>query len=172
MAISPARHSVAAAPRRRGSGRVGATLVLMVVLGACGDDNQDPKAAIRALIVQAEQAAEAHEIGDLKPLVAASYRDTQGHDRDGILRLAQFYLLQNRSLHLFSTIKSIALDDPETARATVLVAVSTTPVEDATQLLRLRAELLRFELRLALLDGARWRVTTAQWRRAGPEDFL
>jgi hypothetical protein len=80
--------------------------------------------------------------------------------------------MRNRTLHVLSVVRDLHVVDPETVRATVLVAVAARPLDAVEQLLDLRAELLHFDVRFVNVDGSRWQVDQAAWRPARAAEFL
>lgn len=123
------------------------------------------------MLSNAEQAAEQKDVRALRGYVSERYRDADGRDRraiDGILRL---YVLRNESIHLFTRIGSIALQQPSRAEVVIYVAMAGRPIHDASQLAPFRANLYRFDLGLVDEDST-WRVQRADWRPAEPRDFI
>lgn len=143
-----------------------------LAMSACGDEAQDPASQVRALIGTAETAAEQRDYSTLEAMLADGYTDDQGYDRQGISRLLRLTLMRNRTLHVLSVVRDLHVVDPETVRATVLVAVAARPLDAVEQLLDLRAELLHFDVRFVSADGSRWQVDQAAWRPASAAEFL
>jgi len=150
------------------------TLALAAALaaGACGGPAQPPEAQVRAVLDQAEAAAERRDLSALKALVAEDYADDYGHDRRAITALLRIYLLQHHSIHVLKYVRVVELPGPGRARAVVLAGLSGEPVGDATQLEPARADLLRFTLELRDRGGGEWQVSKAAWERATLKDFL
>ncbi|MBI3569790.1 MAG: hypothetical protein HY082_01610 [Gammaproteobacteria bacterium] len=126
---------------------------------------------MRALIGQAESAAEKKDSGVLRRFVSEQYSDSQGQDKKAIEAVLRYYFLRNESIHLFTRIQQIGFPKPDIAHVVVMVAMSGQPISNAEELERLRADLHRFEITLARENGA-WKVTRAEWRRAEFADFL
>jgi hypothetical protein len=150
----------------------GAALLLLVsgLVTAC-DRDDGPEARIRALLVAAEDAAEAREIDVLTEAVSEHYADAAGRDRQAVKGILVFYFLRHTSIHLLTRHHEIALGEPGHARAVVFVAMAGTPFAGIGDLPGVRADLYRFAFDLADEDGT-WRVVHADWRRAAPDDFL
>lgn len=143
-----------------------------MALSGCGGAAEAPGEAVRALIDAAGTAAEQRDYATLADLLAEQYTDDQGYDRESASRLMRLTLMRNRSLHVLHVLRDLQVVGPETVRATVLVAVAARPVDEVEQLLDLRAELLRFELRFVLVEGSRWQIDQAAWRPASVTEFL
>ncbi len=142
----------------------------MIALAACSRDSGSPEAEIRALVAQAQTAAEERNVGGLRALVAADYADAHGYDRKAVENLIRLHVLRNQSIHLFTRIGDIAF--PQTDRATVRVAVAMAgrPVANAGELVGVNADLYRFDLELIRWNGA-WQVQRAAWEPARLDDF-
>ncbi len=87
------------------------------------------------------------------------------------MRLLAGYFVAHQSIHLLTQVNPIELTGEERARVTLFVAVAGEPVDAASQLLSLRADLIRLELELVVEEGE-WRVLSGAWRRAETRDFL
>lgn len=144
---------------------------LALAASACGGDPGTPEARIRALLSDAEAAAEAKDAGALKERMSDRYADDRGQDRQAVMGLVTFYFMRHQTIHLLTRVDTIEIADDGSARAGVFVAMAGTPILGVDDLARLRADLYRFEFALAEEDGD-WRVTSADWRRAESGDFL
>lgn len=145
--------------------------IALLLLSACAGPADAPEQQIARLVENGEAAAEARSVDRLKELMAPDYADESGRHRRDVLRLAQVYFLGHRSIHLLTRVQDIQIQGPDTATAIVLAGMTGTPVDDMDALLNQRADLVRFDLRLAR-DGDDWQVIGATWRRAVVEDFL
>lgn len=143
---------------------------IALLMAACGGPGQSPEAEIRDLVSRAEQAAEDHDLSVLRDSVSDDYQDSRGYNRQTVLRLVQGMLLRNRNIHLLSLVREVRVEEGE-AYARVLVAMAGRPIESTDALLNMRAELMRFDVRLAL-EGDEWRVRAVDWERAAAGDFL
>jgi len=146
--------------------------LLLTALTACSSGPDSPEDQVRDLIEQAADAAERKAIDELHPLVSDEYNDAQGHDKKFIKRLLFAYLMRNQSIHLFTRIKTIAMNGPDRAEAEVVVAMTGQPVEDAATFDWLRGDLYHFVLDFIHRGGGDWEVIQAKWRRANVGEFL
>jgi hypothetical protein len=142
--------------------------VALLLLAACGSPDT-PEAAIGRVLGELEAAAEARDVGAMKPHLSESYRDSEGNDRRAVLGLATAHFLRNQSIHLLTRVTELEVT-AGTARTVVLVALAGTPIHDPSALLGVRADLYRFDVRLRDEDG-HWRVTSAEWQPASAADF-
>ena len=140
----------------------------LLLLAACREA-ETPEAAVRRVLGELEAAAEARDVGAMKPHLSESYRDSQGNDRRAVLGLATAHFMRNRSIYLLTRVSELEIADAG-ASAVVLVALAGTPIHDPSALLGVRADLYRFDVRLRDEDG-HWRVTSAEWQPASPADF-
>ncbi len=146
-------------------------LSVALFTGACSSGRDSPEAQVRALLTQAEAAAEKKESGVLRQLFSEKYSDSQGQDKKAVEAMLRYYFLRNQSIHLFTRIRQISFPQPDVAQADVMVAMAGQPISDAEELERLRADLHRFDITLARENGE-WKVMRAEWRRAEFADFL
>ena len=142
----------------------------MIALVACSRDADSPETEIRALVVQAQTAAEERNVRDLRALVADDYADAQGHDRKTVENLIRLHVLRNQSIHLFARIRDIAFPQPDRATVSVAAAMAGRPVASAGELVGVNADLYRFDLELIRRDG-KWQVQRAAWEPARLDDF-
>lgn len=154
--------------RRRTVAKLGMALVLV----SCAPELDSPESRVRALLVQAERAAEARDAEALGELVGEDYRDDRGNNRRTVLGLLTYYFLRNRTVHLLTRIRSLEAPEPERVEATLLVAMAGRPIPGVEGLARIRADLYRFDFVFALDPDDDWRVVRAEWHPAGLDDFL
>jgi hypothetical protein len=124
----------------------------------------DPEAEIRALLAEVEEAAEARDHGFFADVLAASYRDAQGNDREQALRAVRGYFIANQRVEIVSRIDEVALEGADAARAVVHAGMLGRRA-GASLAGGLDADLYRFELEL-VKDGGNWRIIGARWNRA------
>jgi len=138
---------------------------------ACAPDASTPEERIRAVLAALEAGAEKKSAGAIKEHVSELYADAQGNDKRAIAQLVAFHLLRNQSVYLLTRVRSVEIEAPGAARAEVLVAMAGTPIAGPEALLGLRADLYRFDLRLAEESDGAWRIRSAEWRPAAVGDF-
>lgn len=144
---------------------------LLLGLGGGCSRTDTPEQRVRALIAQAEDAAERKEIRTLRGYVSERYRDEAGRDRRAVEGILRLYLLRNERLHLLTRIERVTVMPPDRAEAVVYVAMAARPIANAAELAGFRADLYRFEVEFSQEDGE-WRVERAAWRPAEPADFI
>ena len=143
---------------------------MMLALAACSGDSSSPEVEIRALVVQAQTAAEERNVGDLRALVADDYVDARGYDRKAVENLIRLHVLRNQSIHLFTRVGDIAFPQADRATVKVAAAMAGRPVASAGELVGVNADLYRFDLELIRRDG-KWQVQRAAWEPARLDDF-
>ncbi len=151
-------------------------LALALSLGGvttgCSKKPADPRAEIEQLIGEVEVAVESSDIGAIKEKLADSYSDPKGNDKAGLVAMLQFRFLRKRAIHVFSQIDDITVEvDGRTARATVMAAGGSTPIDGLEALGQVRADIIRLTISFARPDDE-WQVTSASWKRASAGDFL
>jgi ketosteroid isomerase-like protein len=140
-----------------------AAFLLAAALAACGK-GPSPEDEIRAVVLEAEQAAEARDAFALRALVADDYRDGRGNGAEDIRRFVHGYLLAHQSVHLLVKIEEIELPASDLARLRATVAMVGKEAEGASAW-DLAADVYEFDVNLAR-EGGEWRVIRADWRPA------
>ena len=141
---------------------LGLASAFAVLATGCGAD--DPEARIRALIADAEQAAEARDVGFFSGVLADRYSDARGNDRDAMLRALRGYFIANQRIEILTRVDEIVMEGDGVARAVVHAGLVGQRA-DARVIDGVDADLYRFELEL-VDDGDYWKVTRADFRRA------
>lgn len=135
---------------------------LAALAGGCAA--QDPESAIEQLIDDAELAAEARETGHFRGLIAASYADTRGNNRDGLIDLIRGYFFTHPTIDVFTRIDSVELRGEDAAEVVVLAGVlGRRPGEGLLE--GFDGRLYRLELELVAIDGD-WQIIGADWERS------
>ncbi len=144
--------------------------IAALILSACGGENDDPEALLRDTLNAIQQSAESRDLGDMMAHVSEDYLDSDGRDIRQVKAIAQFQILRNPKIHTFKIVKSLNLLSDNEAEVFLLVAVAGVPIEGVTSLSKVRADLMRFDLRFRYDEA--WKITEAQWRPAESADFL
>ena len=137
-------------------------IAALSLLAACGRE-PSPEDAVRAVVAEAEAAAEARDASALFALVADDYRDGRGNGPDEIRRYVRGFLVMHQSVHLLVRIEEIELMATDLARLRATVAMAGREAETASAS-GLSADLYEFDVTLAR-EGGDWKVTRAEWRR-------
>lgn len=146
-------------------------LVAIVILSA-GCAAPSPEERIRRLFAEAEQAAEAKDVGALVDLTASDFAGGQGLDRRELRGFLFVLFQQHERVFVLHRVTSLAVAPDETnATARAAVAMAGAPIEGPADLSRISADLLVVETDLRVEDGE-WRVAGASWRSAAIEDFF
>lgn len=140
----------------------GLACALAVLATGCAAD--DPEAEVRALLAAAEAAAEGRDTGFFGDVLAESYRDARGNDREEMLRRLRGYFIANQRIEIVSRVDEIVIDGEGAARVVVHAGMlgrrTGAPLIDGID-----ADLYRFELELVSAGGG-WQLIGADFRRA------
>ena len=150
--------------------RTVAVALLSALVAACSGGESTPEERVRAVLAELEAAAEARDVGLLKPHISEAYKDESGNDRRALLGMATGHFMRNKSVYLLVRVNDVVIVEPGKVQVDAFVALAGQPIRDAAALPELRADLYRFDLRLRDEDGD-WRVTAADWRPATLVDF-
>lgn len=146
-------------------------MVIVLALAACSRQSS-PEAEIRALVAQAQTAAEERDVRALRALIADDYADDRGLDRKAVENLIRLQVLRHQSVHLFVRIRGIEFPESDRALVSVAAAMAGRPVANAGELVGLNADLYRFDLEWVRRGGGEWQVRRADWEPARLDDFL
>ena len=97
-------------------------LVPAFALAACVSEGS-PEQQVRAVISQAEEAAEARDASAAMELVADEYSDENGFDREQLRRFVHGYFLMNPSINLLVRVEDVRFPADELAQARVTVGM-------------------------------------------------
>jgi hypothetical protein len=144
-------------------------IALVVVLGACAEPDT-PEEQVRALMSAVQTAANESDVGTLRSFVAATYRDSRGNTKDEIDRMIGLQILRGRP-YVLLRVQDLTVDDATHAEIHVLAGMARVPVGGFDELRKAAADIYVFNLTLLDEGKGKWRVTSAQWRFAGPDDL-
>ncbi|MEE8527537.1 MAG: hypothetical protein V3S70_03090 [Gammaproteobacteria bacterium] len=133
-------------------------------LAGCSDPGS-PEEQVRALIANAETAAQEKQLGDLRSLVSDSYVDGRGNDKQQIVQMLRIYLLRHQSVHLYVHVESVEFPVPELASVSLVVGMAGRGISEGSDW-RINADLYNITLELEG-DASEWQVISADWQRAG-----
>ncbi len=153
----------------RSLGIVCLIVLISTGLNGCGEDIT-PDELFRETLTTMETAVEKKDLSQFMEYISPQYQDSKSRNRDDIKNIARLHILRNRELHIYKHITQIDITNDQYAEAVILVAMAGQPIESAQSLIGLRADLMRFKVSFEF-DQV-WRVQSAQWSRAGAEDFL
>jgi len=137
---------------------------------ACGAETGSPEDQIRALLNEAELAAEAKDVAALKELISDGYRDEHANDKAEVARLLAYLFFRHTTVHLLVRSEVPDFPTPGSARVRVFAVMTGTPLASAADLAGLRADLYRFDFEMTREEDE-WRVVGADWDRARLGDF-
>lgn len=135
-----------------------------LVLGACGESASVPEEELRAWVADGVEAAREKERRRLVGMIASSYADARGNERDDIENLLRVYFLRMNNIKLLSTIEEITVYD-ETA-AKILMTIGMAGTHDGV--MGLSADAYHFEFELEK-DTDEWQLIAARWGELGDE---
>lgn len=119
---------------------------------------------IEQLIQETEIAAESRDTGHFRGLIADSYVDARGNDREQLINLIRGYFLTHQSIDVLSRTESVDMRGDDAAEIVVLAGVlARRPGEGLLE--GFDGRLYRFELELVENDGD-WQIIGADWERS------
>lgn len=149
-------------------------LILGVLAGlyACKSRPRDPDAEVEAFITKVENLTEARDLSELKEVIHEQYQDSHGLNKRRVVSLLQLQFLKRKKIHVISRIVDLEVTDKATsARVDLLAGLAGRPIEGVLGLKDVRAEIMRFKIRLTY-DGDDWLVQRVDWSRARLSDLM
>jgi hypothetical protein len=134
-------------------------VLAIALLAACGS-RSEPEEELRALVDEAEVAAEERDASALRALIADDYQDPRGRNAGDVRAYLHGYLIAHPSIRLITRIDSIELEGKELARVAVTVGMLGREA-GADDDWDLAGDIYRLDLRLAREDDGDWRVIRA-----------
>jgi len=145
------------------------TALISLLVAGCSEEIT-PDALLRQAIDQAQESAENRDLGEFMAVISDDYKDEGNRQWKDIRALAQLQFIRNPKIHTLKRITRLDLIDDNTAEVTVLVALAGRPIDNASALSGLRAELMQFDLDFKLKED--WQIVHASWQPAEITDFL
>jgi hypothetical protein len=131
---------------------------LAVAAGGCGSD--DPEAAVREFLANAETAAEARDTGFFRDAISESYADRRGQRRDDIINVIRGVFITNATVEVVTRIESIEFSGTDVA--TVKMQAALVGKREGAALFDVDGDLYGIDLEL-VGEGGDWRVISADW---------
>ena len=140
------------------------TFGVIAYMAACGDPPSAPEEELRAWVTAGVEAAENKERRELVGMIAPSYADARGNDRDEIDRILRAYFFRQHEIALISRIEEITVYDDTAAKLILTVGMAGT--NDGV--LGFSADAYRFEMEVEKASGE-WKLISARWGELGDD---
>jgi hypothetical protein len=150
-------------------------LAIVQVLGSllgCSSDPRTPEERVRAAIEEFQRAANQKEQRPALNRISRDYKDPAGRDFQDLKGLVALHFLRGDELFIYSRIEALELQEPALVTGTVIAAMASTPIRGIETLRKLRADIYRFEVEFREEGDGEWRLTSALWRPARPDEIL
>jgi len=145
-------------------------VALCVTLAACSRRPVTPEDEIRQMVDEIEEAVRDKDIAAVSARISDRYSDEEDRDKQALKGVLLYFLMQNRSVHLLTRIRSITFPSADTAELTVFTAMAGTQIPDAAILPQIHADIYRFDS-VWKKEAGNWRLVEAAWEPATTEDF-
>jgi len=147
-------------------------IVCTIMLVSCSTEKVLTKdQLLKQSIAEIESRFEQRKLGLIVEYVSESYQDENGRTLKDIKRAIQIQLMRHKSLYVFSTIKDVQWTGDENAKVEIAAAMGGKPIESASILTSVRADMIKFTVDFILEDDV-YKVNAATWTWADPSDFL
>ncbi len=145
--------------------------VVMALINCSKKDKLSKEQLLKQSIEQLEARFEKRSLSEISEYVSENYHDAQGRKLRDIKRAIQMQLMRHKSLHVFSTIKSLNWQDEEHVQVVISAAMAGKPTEPASTLTALLADMVKFDVNF-VLEYEVYKVQSASWSWASATDFL
>lgn len=145
-------------------------ILALFFLYSCSE-KQSPESILADYADSIEEAAESGNARKIRSLISQNYRDEKQRTAKEISTVVSGYLLHNKSIHILKKITEVKQLSDRSISATILAAVSGTPLSDVSFLSRSNADIYWFEIVIVDEDET-WRLASSSWRQALVSDFL
>jgi|GEM_PF-3416463 len=142
----------------------------ITLINCSGTDELSKEQRLRQSITALENHFEERKLSKILEYVSEDYQDDQGRKIRDIRRVIQMQIMRHKSLYVFSAIKSVEWID-ENAKVEIAAAMGGKPMESASILTSVRADMIKFSVDFVLEDDV-YKVKGATWSWAVPSDFL
>ncbi len=146
-------------------------ICIAIIFSACTKKDDSPESQIQRFVATGEEAAEKRDLSAIKKLISETYSDADKRNKRDIVRITAGYFLRHKNIHLFTRVGELTFPEANKAQLELFVAMAGSPVTDAQTLLRLQADLYRFDMVL-LRHKKEWQLSDVAWRQAIKEDFF
>jgi hypothetical protein len=147
-------------------------IMYTLLLFSCSSEKELTKdQLLKQSIAEIESRFEQRKLGLIVEYVSESYNDESGRTLKDIKRSIQLQLMRHKSLYIFSTIKDVQWSDDTNAKVEIAAAMGGKPIESASILTSIRADMMKFSVDFVLEDAV-YKVKAATWNWAEPSDFL
>ena len=147
-------------------------IVCTIMLVSCSTEKVLTKdQLLKQSIAEIESRFEQRKLGLIVEYVSESYQDENGRTLKDIKRAIQIQLMRHKSLYVFSTIKDVQWTGDENAKVEIAAAMGGKPIESASILTSVRADMIKFTVDFILEDDV-YKVNAATWTWTDPSDFL
>jgi hypothetical protein len=147
-------------------------LFCLLNLLSCSSENAASKEQVLSQsISELEKRFEARNLSDIVEYVSENYQDEQGRTIRDIKRTIQVQLMRHKTLYVFTSIGDFTWHDDQNVTVQIAAAMAGKPIESASLLSSIRADMINFEVDFILEDEI-YKVKSAVWRWANPSDFL
>ena len=134
------------------------------LLAACGGSGDDPEAALRAWVADAEAFAEDKDRGGLLDMISEDYADGRGNDHEKIGNMLRLYFFRAGKVAFLTSIDDISILDETAAMVNLTVGMAGTELGQ----FGINADAYRFELELENNNDV-WMLIGARWGEVGRE---
>ena len=147
-------------------------IVCTLLLVSCSSEKELTKDQLLfQSIAEIESRFEKRNLGLIVEYVSESYKDESGRTLKDIKRSIQIQLMRHKSLYVFSSIGDVQWIDDNNAKVEIAAAMGGKPMESASILTSVRADMIKFNVDFVLEDEV-YKVKAATWTWAVPSDFL
>ena len=142
-----------------------------LALSGCGGGPLPKEQRLLNSVEAVKNAAEKRSLSEVMEYVSESYNDQNGWRYADIRRMVQIQILRYKRLYVLTDVKGIEWISDDEAKVKISVALAGRPIEDASLLKGISADIITFDLVMRAQDDI-FVTQSALWTRGGFTDFL
>ncbi|MFK8011789.1 MAG: hypothetical protein AB8B80_07100 [Marinicellaceae bacterium] len=147
-------------------------IIFIVNLLSCSSDRPLSKEQVLSQSIDAiETRFESRNLSDIVEYVSESYQDERGRTIRDIKRTIQIQIMRHKSLYVLKSIGDVEWHDNENVSVQIAAAMAGKPIESVNLLKSIRADMINFNVDF-VLEEDKFKVKSASWRWAKPQDFF
>ena len=148
------------------------TIISLSLFSCSSDEKLSKDQLLYQSIAEIESRFEQRKLGLIVEYVSENYKDDTGRTLRDIKRAIQMQLMRHKSLYVFSSIKEVQWsEDNNNAKVEIAAAMGGKPIQSASILTSVRADMIKFTVDFILEDEV-YKIKAATWTWADPSDFL
>lgn len=139
-----------------------ALVIIFIIAGCSNSDSLTPEDQVKTLMASMEKSLEERNLSDVFEHVSENYKDHRGNDKKALRKIAQIYVLRNKSIALASNLNSVAQVDEHTVAVEASILMGARADRDGNLLSQLSADSQQISA-VFYLEDQQWKLVSMSW---------